>query len=66
MEEVIRYILEILMENADEVSKEERTEFNEGKRLAYYEVLDCFKDQFEIYDIDIKKYGLDKKFEDLL
>lgn len=64
--EVIKYIIECILENAEVASKSPRNEFNDAKRLAYYEVLNTIKGQLEINDIDLKEYGLDFDVENIL
>jgi ribosome recycling factor len=34
-------------------------EFAKGQLLAYYDVLTIFKEQAEVFDIDLKEIGLD-------
>lgn len=65
-EEVMKYIIECIVENAKDVSKLERNEFNDAKRLAYYEVLNTITGQLEINDVELKDYGLDFKIENIL
>ena len=64
--EVVKFILENILENTEEVANLERNEFNDGKRLAYYEILNLIKNQLEINDIDLEEYGLNFTLEDLL
>lgn len=65
-DEIMRYVIECILENAEDVSELPRSEFNDAKRLAYYEVLNTIKGQLEINDIDLKEYGLDFELEKIL
>ena len=65
-EETTKYIIECILENAKAVSELPRGEFNDAKRLAYYEVLNTIKGQLEVNDIDLKEYGFDFEIEDIL
>ena len=66
LEIYISAISEILLNDALEIKKlseKDTSEFYEGKRLAYYEVLTTIKNQAKIYDIHIKeleKFNLDR------
>jgi hypothetical protein len=66
LEIYISSISEILLNDALEIKKlseKDNSEFYEGKRLAYYEVLTTIKNQAKIYDIHIKeleKFNLDR------
>lgn len=63
----LEYIISRVIQNADEASKEaDGGEFQDGKRLAYYEILDTIKNELEIRDIDTKQFGLDIVLEKLL
>lgn len=64
--ETMRYIIECIVENASNASKLPRNEFNDAKRLAYYEVINTIKGQLEVNEIDLKDYGLDFEIEDIL
>lgn len=62
----IKYIFECILENAKDVSELPRSEFNDAKRLAYYEVLNTIKGQLQINDINVKEYGFDFDLENIL
>ena len=62
----MKYIIECILENAEDVSNLPRNEFNDAKRLAYYEILNTVKTQLEVNDIDLKEYGLDFDIENIL
>ena len=65
-DETMKYIVECIVENAKETVKLTRNEFNDAKRLTYYEVLNIIKGQLEVNDIDFKEFGLDFEIEDIL
>lgn len=65
-EEIIKYIIECILDNYNNVINLPRNEFNDAKRLAYYEILNTIKSQLEINDIDLEKYGLAFDIEDIL
>lgn len=67
--EAIAYIVARVIDNAhdakkerEESSKEDR-DFYDAKLLAYYEILDTIKNELEIREEDLKKYGLDIDLE---
>ena len=58
--EAMKYIVMRLVQNALETTKGERTDiFEQGKRLAYYEMLDIIKTELEARDFDISEFGID-------
>ena len=65
-DEIMKYIIECIIENAKEASKLPRNEFNDAKRLAYYEVLNTIKGQLEVNDINLKDYKLAFEIESTL
>ena len=62
------YILERIISNAMDAASETKDNdtFNDGKKLAYYEILDTIKNEIIAHDIDISEYGLDTALEDLM
>lgn len=68
-EELLRFIIERIIDSAIE-SREElksnKCDFNDGKNLAYYEVLSIIKSELSVHEIDLKKYGLDINLEEKL
>lgn len=62
----VKFIVECVLDNVKNVSTLPRNEFNDAKRLAYYEILNTIKNQLEINDVDLKEYGLDFSLEDIL
>lgn len=65
-DEKIKFIFECILEDAAEVIKLPRNEFNDAKRLSYYEILNTIKNQMEIDDIDPNDYGLGFNLENIL
>ena len=66
-EELLKYIIERVINNAQDASADyakEKDNFNDGKCLAYYEVLDTIRN--EAHDLDISDYGLDVKIQNVL
>lgn len=62
---IVQTLIERVFEAVEE-EKEEKTDFNSGRVMAYYEVLDIIKNRLEIYDYDVSKCGLDINLERLL
>ncbi|MBC5689770.1 transposase [Mediterraneibacter sp. NSJ-55] len=62
-EESLKYIIARLVENANEAVEESDRDrndlFNQGRRLAYYEMLDILKSELDARDADLKELGLD-------
>lgn len=66
-DETVRYIIARLVERADEAAQEHEknksNEFESGRALAYYEMLDILKTELDLNDQDLKDYGLDINLE---
>ena len=66
-EEALKYIIGRLVDNANdavEESKKDRSDiFSQGRRLAYYEMLDILKSELDVRDQDLKELGLDIDLE---
>ena len=62
-EDSLKYIIARLVDNANEAVEESEKDrndaFNQGKRLAYYEMLDILKSELDARDADLKALGLD-------
>lgn len=62
-EDSLKYIIARLVDNANEAVEESEKDksdvFNQGRRLAYYEVLDILKSELDVRDADLKALGLD-------
>lgn len=65
--DAIKYIIARVLDNANDAVKESEEnpndEFYDGKRLAYYEVLDTIKNELTVRDQDLKEFGLDIDLE---
>lgn len=64
--EALQYIVKRILSNADEalnVEKGKRTDFDDGLSCAYYEVLDILKSEIGIRDDNLSDYGLDIDLE---
>ncbi len=65
----LEFIIARVLKNAEEISEESKTENNDfidGKKLAYYEVLDTIKNELDVRDVDTKQLGLDTILEELI
>ena len=62
-EESLKYIIARLVNNANEAVEESEKDkgnvFNQGRRLAYYEMLDVLKSELDVREADLKELGLD-------
>ena len=59
---IISRVLECAFESIEE-AKENNNEFNNGRKLAYYEVADIIKSELYVRDADLKEFGLDIDLE---
>lgn len=61
-EDSLKYIIARLIDNANEAVEESEKDksdaFNQGRRLAYYEMLDILKSELDVRDADLKEFGL--------
>ena len=65
--EAMEYIVSRLAKNALETSKSDRTDiFEQGKRLAYYEMLDIIKTELEVRGFDVYEFGIDFDIEQIV
>lgn len=65
----IEYIIARLVKNAnDSVADAKKTpcEFNEGRKQAYYEVLDTIKNELLFREQNLQDYGYEKNWEEHL
>lgn len=62
----LEFIISRVLGNAEDASKEEKSDFTDGKKLAYYEILDTIKNELEVREVDISHFGLDKVLEKLI
>ena len=68
-ESELEFIISRVIKNAEdavEESKNDNSAFLDGKKLAYYEVLDTIRNELVIREIDLKRFGLDIVLEELL
>lgn len=62
----IEYIIARVVQNsqyATDEAKENPSEFNEGRKFAYYEVLDTIKNELLVREQNLKDYGYDEDWE---
>ena len=63
----LKFILSRVIEKAndafEEASQNKNDLYYEGRKIAYYEVLDTIKSELEAHDQDLKEYGLDIDLE---
>ncbi len=62
MKYIIYRVVKNGYESIDE-AKNEPHEFNEGRKQAYYEVLDTIYNQLDIYEQDTKNFGYHDNWE---
>lgn len=63
----LEFIVARVLENTrDCLSDEDDSPFAQGKRLAYYEVLDTIKNELAVRDVDLSGFGLEIPLETLL
>lgn len=66
-ESTIKFIISRVIENANDALEESKQnpkdDFNKGRKLAYYEILDTIKSELEANDVDLKDFGLDVELE---
>ena len=63
----IKYIISRIVDRANDTiieSDESNDDFEKGKLMAYYEVLDMIKSELYIRDQDLKELGLDINLAD--
>ena len=68
--ERLKYIIARVIDNANDAVRESKADpddaFIDGKKTAYYEVLDTIKNELDVSEQDLKEYGLDFTLEELL
>lgn len=69
-EDTLVYILSRIINNAKDSIEAlclyPEDDFYKGKRLAYYEVLDTVKNELDVREYNLKKYGLELDLEKML
>ena len=63
--EAYKFIISRVLERAFESIEEsnDRSEFSNGRKLAYYEIADIIKSELWVRDADLKEFGLDIDLE---
>ena len=59
---ILSRILERFFESIDE-AKENSSDFDNGRKLAYYEIADIIKSELYVRDADLAEFGLDVDLE---
>ena len=65
-EEAYKYILSRILERSFESideAKEKSSDFDNGRKLAYYEIADIIKSELYVRDADLAEFGLDVDLE---
>ena len=66
-ESEIKFIISRVIENANDAKEEAKgnknADFYEGRKLAYYEILDTIKNELIVREQDLKEFGLDIDLE---
>lgn len=65
----LEFIIARVLKNAEdttEESKKDSSDFIDGKKLAYYEVLDTIRNELSVRDIDTSQLGLDSILQELM
>lgn len=66
-ESVIKFIIARVINNAidarEEAEQNKNEDFYEGRRLAYYEILDTIKSELIVRDQNLTEFGLDMNLE---
>ena len=67
MNEDMKYIISRIIERAYEAAEECRQantdQFEDGRALAYYEVLDIIRSELDAHGYDLKEFGLNVNLE---
>ena len=61
--ETLQYIVSRIIERDSDREGEMNNEFNKGRHLAYWEILDMIKNDLEVRGFDIKDFGYDEDFD---
>ena len=66
-ESAIKFIISRVIDNARDAAEEAKEngndDFYNGRKLAYYEILDTIKNELIVRDADLKEFGLDMDLE---
>lgn len=67
---VFKFMISRITEKAKDAIKESNDNSNqdywEGRKFAYYEILDTIKSELDVRDEDLKEYGIDFDLESSL
>lgn len=67
---VFKFMISRIAEKAKDAIKEANDNSNqdywEGRKFAYYEILDTIKSELDVRDEDLKEYGIDFDLESSL
>lgn len=63
---IIARLVERAKESANEVKENPENDFQAGRNMAYYEMLDILKTELEMKDQDLKTFGLDLDLEKMI
>ena len=70
MSDEFKYIVSRVLDNANDAISEAKEnpedDFYKGRKMAYYEVLDTIKNELKARDADLKEFGLDIDFENVI
>lgn len=62
--DIFNYIMSRLIDNAhdvvEDVKKNPDSDYEKGRQLAYYEVLDTIRNVLDVYEYDLKECGLEE------
>ena len=63
----VKFIIARVLNNANDAFKEatvnDKDKFYQGRKFAYYEILDTIKNELIAHDQDLKEFGLDRNLE---
>ena len=66
-EAAIKFIIARVIKNAfdaaEEAKENKNSDFYNGRKLAYYEILDTIQSELDVRDADLKEFGLDVDLE---
>jgi hypothetical protein len=66
-EAAIKFIISRVIQNAfdaaEEAKENKNSDFYNGRKLAYYEILDTIQSELDVRDADLKEFGLDIDLE---
>ena len=64
-EDIVSMVVQNAKEAFDEAKENRNDDFLNGRKQAYYEVLDTIKSQLLVDDANLAAYGLDKSVEEM-